>query len=141
MREDEAHWTDDVRRSGEEQVALSERLAQRTEGEAPETTEAAMDQLGRGRGGRAAEVALLAEEHGKTAASRIAGDAAAVYAPADNGEIVDLTRHDPRPQAYCPGSEWRIAREKAIRRPAYIRPIRTRIRSTTTTMPSSPEGP
>ena len=52
-----------------------------------EIAEPAVDQLGRGRGGRAAEVALLHQEHREPPTGRVAGNAAAIYSTADNRKI------------------------------------------------------
>ena len=85
--QDEAQRPDDVRRGVQQALALEQGLADQAELVIFEIAQAAMDQLGAGRGGVAGKVALLAEHHREAAADRIAGDARAVDAAADDQKI------------------------------------------------------
>src|SRR5581483_720889 len=53
-----------------------------------EIAQAAVDQLGRGRRGRLREIALLHQQHLEAAARRVARDAGAVDAAADDEQVV-----------------------------------------------------
>ena len=75
-------------RLGQQHLALDERLAHQPELEVLEVAQAAVDELGAVRGGRAAEIAHLGEQHREPAAGGVRGDADAVDAAADNDEIV-----------------------------------------------------
>jgi hypothetical protein len=77
-----------MRREPEQFLALGERLSHQRKIVMFEIAKPAMDQFGRGGRGRAAEVALLHQEHCEPPARRVAGDAAAVYSAADNRKII-----------------------------------------------------
>ena len=83
----------------QQHLALGQRLAHQAELVVLEIAQAAMDQLGRGRGRAAGKIALLAQEHRQAAAGGIAGDAAAVDAAADDGDVVDRCEHADFPRA------------------------------------------
>ena len=84
---------DDVRRGAKQHFALHERLAHEAELVIFEIAQAAVDELGRGRGGGAGEVDFLAEIDGKPAPGRVARDAAAVDATADDGNVEGRSAH------------------------------------------------
>ena len=88
MGQNEAHRRDDVRRRLEQDFALDQRLAHQTKLEMFEVAQAAMDELGRCRGGPAGEIVLLEQDHAEAAAGGITGDAAAIDPAADHREIV-----------------------------------------------------
>jgi hypothetical protein len=78
-----------VGREFEQDFPLDQRFADKAEFEMLEISEAAVNKLGRGRRSRAAQVTLF-DKHNREAASLcIAGDAAPVYTPANDGEIMD----------------------------------------------------
>ena len=87
VRQHERQRLDDVRRLPQHHLALGERFADQPEFVLLEIAQAAVDQLGaplrRGR----RDVALLDHEHLEPASGRIARDARAVDAPADDEEI------------------------------------------------------
>ena len=90
MRQHEAQRPHDVRRDAPQHLALGQRLAHQPEIVVLEVAQAAVDQLGGARRGAAGEVAHLAQEHGQAAAGSVAGDAAAVDAATDDGQVEDL---------------------------------------------------
>ena len=92
-RQHEPHGTDEMRRHPQQDFALDQRLAHQPEPAVLEIAQAAVDQLGGGRRGAGREVVLLDQQHAKTAAGGVAGDAGAVDAAADDGEIE--IRHAP----------------------------------------------
>ncbi|MNJ76954.1 hypothetical protein D3C77_743480 [compost metagenome] len=55
-----------------------------------QVTQAAVDQLAAGRGGVAGQVVFFAKKHRQATSSRVGGDAHAVDAAADNGEVIDV---------------------------------------------------
>ena len=87
MRHDEVQRTHDVRRGGQQHLALHERLAHQREVELLEVAQAAVDQLGAGRGGMGSKVVLLTQDDAQTAPGRIPRDAAAVDATADDQQV------------------------------------------------------
>ena len=93
VRQHKADRMDDVRRRGEEHLALGQRLMHQPEGVVLEVAEAAVDELGRGGGSGAGEVALLAQEHGKAATGGIPRNAAAIDAAADDGDVMVRSEH------------------------------------------------
>ena len=114
MREHEPERPDDVRGHGEQHLPLAQRLAHQAEGEVLQVAQPAVDELGRGRGRAAGQVGLLRQQHGQSAPGGIAGDAAAVDAPADDGNVVhsaararvvDRSRPDRRSPALRPAPE------------------------------------
>ena len=96
VRQAEAQRPDDVRRGAHDHLALGEGFADHLEFVGLEVAQAAVDQLGRGRGGAAGEVLGFDQQGLQPATLRIAGDAGAVHTAADNGEIVEFLRaHGP----------------------------------------------
>ena len=73
----------------EQDFALDQRFAHQPEFIVFEIAQAAMDELGRGRGGRAGEIALLGQQDLEPAPGGVARDAAAIDAAADDGKIED----------------------------------------------------
>ena len=86
-RQDEAQRPDHMRRHAQQDFALGQRLAHQAEGAVLEIAQAAVDQLGGGRRGAGGEIVLLDEQHAQAAAGGVAGDAGAVDAAADDGEV------------------------------------------------------
>ncbi len=78
-----------MRRGTAQQRAFVERVRDQTEVVAFEIAEPAMDELRRSRRGGTGEIALLHQADGKSAASRIARQAAAIDAAADHGDVVN----------------------------------------------------
>ena len=78
-----------MRRSLQQHLALDQRLAHQAELVVLEIAQAAMDELGRGRGGGAGEIALLRQIDLEAAPGRVAGDAAAVDAAANDRKVKD----------------------------------------------------
>ena len=97
VREDEPQGPDDVRRGAEQHFALHQRLANQPKLVIFEVAQAAVDELGRSRRGPASQVRFLGEIDGKATAGRIAGDAAAVDAPANDGDVEGRCAHLPSP--------------------------------------------
>ena len=91
VRQHEAQRPGDVRRHPQQHLALGQRRAHQPELAVLEVAQAAMDQLGRGRGGGAGEVALFDEQHGEAAPGGVAGNAAPVDAAADDGKVERLS--------------------------------------------------
>ena len=71
----------------EQHLALDQRLAHQAKLVIFEIAQAAMDELARARRGAFGEIVLLAQQDGEAAAGGIAGDAGAVDAAADHGEV------------------------------------------------------
>ena len=90
VRQHEAHRPGDVRGHAQQHLALDQRLAHQPEFVIFQIAQPAMDQLGAGRGGGAGKVLLLAQEDGKRRAGGITGNAAAIHAAADDGDIENL---------------------------------------------------
>ena len=84
VRQHERERLDEVRRDGEQHLALGERFGDQPELVVLEVAQAAVDELGaplrRGR----REVVLLDQQHRQAAARRVARDAGAVDAAADD---------------------------------------------------------
>ena len=98
VRQHEAQRKRQVRRLGEQDLALLKGLAHQPEFVLLEIAQAAMDQLGRGRGGRAGEIVHFAEPDLERPSRRVAGDARAVDPAADHEKVeraVHLAIHDP----------------------------------------------
>ena len=91
VRQHEAQRPDDVRRRSQQHLALGQRFAHQAEGVVLEIAQPAMDQLGRGRRRAAGQIALLHQQHRQSPSGRVAGNAAAVHAAADDGEVEHLT--------------------------------------------------
>ena len=89
MRQHEAQRPDDVRRRLEQHLALDQRLAHQAEFIMLEIAQAAMDQLGGGRGRAGGQVALFGEEHLQAPPRRITRNAAAIDAAADDEQIIN----------------------------------------------------
>ena len=87
VRQHEAQRPADVRRRGEHDLALAQRLAHQREVVELEVAQAAVDQLGAGRRGVRGEVVLLAEQRAQAAAGGVARDAGAVDAAADDEQV------------------------------------------------------
>ena len=77
-----------MRRHAQQHLALVQRLAHQPEGAVLEIAQAAVDQLGGGRGGAGGEIVLLDQQHAQAAAGGIPGQSGSVDAAADNGEVV-----------------------------------------------------
>ena len=86
-RQHEAQGPDDVRGHAQQHFALVQRLAHQLEGAMFEIAQAAMDQLGGGRGGSGGEIVLLDQEHAQAPAGGVAGDAGPIDAAADNCQV------------------------------------------------------
>jgi hypothetical protein len=95
MGQDEAQRPDDVGRGIEQALTLEQGLADEAELVIFQIAQSAMDQLRRGGGGIARQIALFAEHHGEAPAHRIARDARAVDAAA-NDEKISYCRHGTR---------------------------------------------
>src|SRR6516165_3072363 len=78
MRQNETPRPYDMARALEQDLALAQRLAHQAQFAVFEIAQATMNELARGRGGRAGEIVLLAEQHREAATGRIASDADAV---------------------------------------------------------------
>ena len=87
MRQHEAHRPDQVRRHPQQDLALGQRLAHEAEPAVLEIAQAAVDELGGGGRGAGGEIVLLDQEDAQAAAGGVAGDARAVDAAADDGEV------------------------------------------------------
>ncbi len=87
MRQHEQQRPDDVRRRCEQHLAFLERLAHQVEVEVLEVTQAAVHELGAGRGRVRGEVVLLAEHDLQSASRGIARDPGAVDAATDDEEV------------------------------------------------------
>ena len=96
VRQHETQRPDDVRRRRPQRLALFERVAHQPEGVVFEIAQAAVDQLGRGGGGRRGEVAFLDQQRLQPAPGGVAGDADAIDAAADHRDVERL-RHGDRP--------------------------------------------
>src|SRR5262249_53305572 len=79
---------DDVRRRPQQYFALGERFGNQTEFVVLEIAQAAVDQLGALRGRVRGEVVLLEEQNLESPSGRVASDAGAVDAAADDGDVV-----------------------------------------------------
>lgn len=90
VRQDEAQRLDDVRRLGQQDLALGQGFADQAEFVVFEVAQAAVDQLAAGRGGVLGQVVLFAKEHGQAAPGCVGGDPYTVDAAADHGDIVDF---------------------------------------------------
>ena len=86
-RHDEAERPDEVRRHAQQYFAFGERGAHQAQGALLEIAQPAMDELRGRRRGAGGKVALLDQQHFEAAAGRIARNADAVDAAADDGEI------------------------------------------------------
>ena len=86
-RQHEAHRPDHMRGHAQQHLALAERLAHQAEGAALEIAQAAVDQLGGGRGGAGGEIVHLDQQHAQAAAGGVAGEPGSVDAAADDGEV------------------------------------------------------
>ena len=99
----------------------SQRLAHQAEGAVLEIAQAAMDQLGGGRGGAGGEIVLLDQQHAQAAAGGVAGESGSVDAAADDGEVVVghglLIRFVPRRMGGLCGTLKNRTRVKAAFRP------------------------
>jgi len=96
VRQDETQRPDDVGGEAPQHLALHQRLAHQAELVVLEIAQSTVDELGGRGGGGAGEVALLEEDGCKSPSGRIARDAAAIDAPSDDSEVVDLLPHASR---------------------------------------------
>ena len=87
VRHDEVQRPDEVRRGGEQHLALAQRLAHQAEVQLLEVAQPAVDELGARRGGVRGEIVLLAQHHRQAAPRGVAGDAGAVDAPTDDQQV------------------------------------------------------
>ncbi len=94
VRHDEAQRPDDVRCRAQQDFAFLQGFAHQLEFVIFEVAQAAVDELGAGRGGMLGQVMLLAQQHAQAAPGRIARDARAVDAAAYHQEII-FERHSP----------------------------------------------
>jgi hypothetical protein len=78
-----------VRHGAQQRLALDQAFADEPELEILEIAQAAVEQLGRGRGGRRGEVVHLGQRDGQPAPGSVARDAAAVDAAADDEDVDD----------------------------------------------------
>ena len=92
VRQHESQRPDDVGSDLPEDFALDQRLADQPELVVFEIAQAAMHQLGRPRRGAAGQVIHFAEENRVSPAGRIAGDATAIDAAANDREVENLTQ-------------------------------------------------
>ena len=88
VRQHEPQRTDDVRRRLEQHFAFDERFADQPELVVLEIAQPAVDELGRGRGRAACQVALLDKAHFEAAPGRVARDSASVDAAADDDQVI-----------------------------------------------------
>ena len=86
---------DDVRCAAQQHLAFLEGVAHEAELAVFEIPKPAVDQLGAGRGSVGGEVILLAQQDVETPPGRVAGDAGAVDAAADDEEIDRARRGAP----------------------------------------------
>jgi hypothetical protein len=106
-----------VRHGTEQRLALDQRLAHEAELEVFEVAQPAVEELGRGRRGRAREVALLGQQDRQAPPGRVPRDAAAVDAAADDEEIAGIVgilvrRHPPSGAGQsCPSGAEAIENE------------------------------
>src|SRR3982074_3386227 len=92
VRQHESQRPDDVGSDLPEDFALDQRFADQPELVIFEIAQAAMHQLGRPRRSSASQVIHFAEENRVSAARRIAGDATAIDAAANDREVENLTQ-------------------------------------------------
>ena len=98
VRQHEAQREGQVRRLGQQHLALHQRLAHQPEFVMFEIAQAAVNQLGRGRGGGAGEIVHFAEPDRERPARRVAGNARAIDPAADHEQVergVHRAIHDP----------------------------------------------
>ncbi|PMQ07677.1 hypothetical protein JaAD80_27920 [Janthinobacterium sp. AD80] len=87
VRHDEAHRPHDVRRGAQQHFAFLQRLAHQLEFIVLEVAQAAVYQLGGGGRGVLRQVVLFAQHHAQAAAGRVARDAGAIDAAADDQQV------------------------------------------------------
>jgi len=87
VRQHEFERPDDMGRDSEQFFPLDQRLANKAELVIFEVTQAAMNQLGAGRGSVLGEIVLLQQPHGKPAPRRVAGDGSPIHAAPDDQQI------------------------------------------------------
>ena len=88
MRQHQPQRVHQVRREVQQKLPLHQAFVHQAKGEMLEIAQSAVDQLGRGRGGRRRQVALLDQQHRKPAAGGVTRDAAAMDAAADYRDVV-----------------------------------------------------
>ena len=89
VRQDQTKWQDDVRRGVHEHLALGQGLANQSDFKTLQIAKTTMNQFSRCRGSGAAQITLFTEKHRKPAPRSVAGNAAAIDAPTNNGKIVN----------------------------------------------------
>ncbi len=109
VRQHEAQRPDDVRGHVPEHFAFQQGFPDQPEFVVLQISQPAMDQLGRRRRGSARQIALLEQENRKIAPGRIACDAAAIHAPADDRDVV----HPAAPAAASVSLEFELFRKHA----------------------------
>ncbi len=99
MRQHETHRPDDVGRRRPQRLAFDQRFAHQAELVIFEIAQPAMDEFGRGRGRPGGQIVHLGKHDGISAPGRIARDAGAVDAAADDENVDRFFRHYilPRP--------------------------------------------
>src|SRR5581483_10426284 len=94
VREDEPQGPNDMGGGSEQNLALDERLAHQAKLVIFKVAQAAVDELGRSRGGGAGKVAHFRQKDLQPAALRVTGNAASVDAAADDSKVIgSLGRH------------------------------------------------
>ncbi len=88
MRQHELHGIDDVWRGLHQPLALAQRLRHQLEFIIFQIAQAAMDQLGRGRGGVARQVVAFDQQHFQPQQRRLARNRRAVDAAADDEQVI-----------------------------------------------------
>ena len=90
MRQHEREGFDDVRREVQQDLALGQRLGNKTKFVVLEIAQAAVNELGARRRRVRSEVVALDQQHGKAAARGVARDARAIDAAADDQKVAGL---------------------------------------------------
>ena len=90
MWQNEAQRPYDMRRDAPQHLALLQRLSHQAKLVMLQIAQPAMHQFGGGGRGRAAEVGLFGEQDAPAPSCRVARNASAVDATADDGDIVEL---------------------------------------------------
>ena len=90
VRQHKAQRPDDVRCSAQQHLAFDQGLAHQAELVVLEVAQAAVNQLGAGRGRGAGQIAFFAKQHREAAAGRIARDTGTVDAAANYDDVHDF---------------------------------------------------
>ena len=91
MGQHEAHGRDDVRRGPEQHFALAQRLAHKAEFVMLQIAQSSVNELGGGRGRAGGQIVHFRQNDRKPAPGRVARDAAAVNAAADDGDVMNFS--------------------------------------------------